>query len=233
MKNITRCHDTQYVPKSRQDVIRFDFLTDDRVTPSSSVIRLGDQDPMTGDPITDVTVFSGYYKQVNEEVSMNLDQIRIKKTKKERRKTNELKAVLSAEFEKEHGYQPTSVDLRMFVEEVEGSPYILVPVDSFQNDDDDGDSGLESWSPYSEPFKDPFEDETSLMISALRSVSGSLDGRLKDFFNILQKKCETGEGKVKMLDLAAELNVSPAAITKMKKRLAAAIQAKAAELADE
>ena len=73
----------------------------------------------------------------------------------------------------------------------------------------------------------------SKQASALHSVSGSLDARLKDFFNLLQKKCEAGEGKVKMLDLAAELNVSPAAITKMKKRLAAAIQAKAAELADE
>jgi hypothetical protein len=87
-------------------LLKYEFATEDGLTPSSCEIRLGDIDPMTGQPITDESVFKGYYQCVNREVRVNLKQIRLEKTKEERRKTNELKAGLSARFEQEHGYKP-------------------------------------------------------------------------------------------------------------------------------
>ena len=46
-------------------------------------------------------------------------------------------------------------------------------------------------------------------------------------------KCEDGATKVKRVDLAYELGVSPAAVTKALEKIAALIKAKTAELAAE
>ena len=231
-KNGIPAHDTRYVAKKNWNVLRYDFVSDDGLVPSSCEIRLGDPDPMTGEPITDMTVFSSYYRLVNQEVRTNLDQIRIEKTKKERRKTNELKARLAADFEKEYGYAPNEDNLRHLAEEVEGSPYILVPIDAIVNEEDDS-SGVQDWTAYSVPFDDPYEDDESLEIRAMREVGRSLTGRMKVLFDLMYEKFDAGAEKVKRVDLADELGVSPAAITKALAKIAALINAKTAELAAE
>lgn len=231
-KNGISAHDTRYVAKNDWNVLRYDFVTGDGSIPSSCEIRLGDPDPMTGETITDMTVFSSYYRLVNQEVRSNLDQIRIEKTKKERRKTNELKARLAVDFEKKYGYRPNEDTLRLLAEEVEGAPYILVPIDAIINEEDDS-SGLQDWAAYSVPFDDPFEDDEPLEIRAMREVGSSLTGRMKVLFDLMYARFDAGAEKIKRVDLADELGVSPAAVTKALAKIAALIRAKTAELAAE
>ena len=227
---VTRCNDTRYVSRSDMSVLKYEFLSEDDNTPSSCEIRLGDVDPLTGLPITDESLFKGYYQCVNREVRVNLKQIRLEKTKEERRKTNELKARLSAEFEQEHGYKPNEDNLRLLVEQEEGSRYFLVPLDAIRNGD--GESCAEILQSYSEPFDDPFKEEP-LEIRAMREVGESLTGKAKVLFDLMYDKFEDGATKVKRVDLADELGVSPAAVTKALAKIAALIKAKTAELAAE
>ena len=227
---VIRRNDTRYVSKANMSLLKYEFATEDGLTPSSCEIRLGDIDPMTGQPITDESVFKGYYQCVNQEVRVNLKQIRLEKTKEERRKTNELKARLSARFEQEHGYKPNEDNLRLLVEQEEGSQYFMLPLDSLRNED--GESYAEILQPYSEPFEDPYKEEP-LQIRAMREVGESLTGTLKVIFDKMSDRFDAGATKVKRVDLADELDVSPAAITKALEKIAALIKAKTAELAAE
>ena len=226
------CNETKYVPKERWNAITFHFVTDDQNTLSDCTVRLGDIDPLSGDPISDVTLFSDYYRQVNREVHVNLKQIRMRKTEAERQKTERLKARLSDEFEKEHGYKPNEDNLRLLLEKAIGSPYILVPNDAILNQEDDT-SGLEDWSPYSVPFEDPLGDEPSVMVQAMLTVGASLTGRLKEVYDALQRNIESDGPKEKKKDLARRLGVSPSQITKDIRKIAALIMEKSAELIEE
>ena len=230
MKKGIRCNDLQVVPKKDWGSIQYDFVSDDGLTPSSVTIRVGDIDPLTGESV-DMTVLSKYYEQVNREVRTNLSQIRLEKTKKELQKSRELKAALADKFDKEHGYRPNQDNLRLLVEEAEGSPYFAVPYDALRNED--GESGIESWAPFSVPFDDPFEDDLPLEERALREVGSSLTGRLRDVFDALLGKTDENGSKVKLKDLADKWDVSPAMITKDKALIFDLVRKKAAELAEE
>ena len=67
----------------------------------------------------------------------------------------------------------------------------------------------------------------------MREVGSSLTGRMKVLFDLMFDKFDAGATKVKRVDLADELGVSPAAITKALAKIAALIKAKTAELAAE
>lgn len=230
MKKVIRCNDLQVVPKKDWDTIQFDFVSDDGLTPSSVTIRVGDVDPLTGE-VVDLTLLSKYHKYVNREVRSNLGQIRLEKTKKELQKTRELKAALADQFEKDHGYRPNRDNLQLELEKVEGSPYFAVPYDALRNED--GESGIESWAPFSCPFEDPFEDDLPVEMRALREVGLSLTGRLRDVFDVLLGKTDDNGNKVKLKDLADKWSVSSAMITKDKALIFDLVRKKAAELAEE
>ena len=230
MAKAIRCNDLQVVPKKDWGSLQFDFVSDDGLTPSSVTIRVGDIDPLTGEPV-DMTVLSRYYEQVNREVRTNLSQIRREKTKKERQQSSELKAALADKFEKEHGYRPNQDNLQLLVEEVEGSPYFAVPYDALRNEN--GESGIESWAPFSVPFEDPFEDDLPVEMRALREVGSSLTGRLRDVFDVLLGKTDDNGNKVKLKDLADKWDVCPAMITGYKAQIFDLVRKKAAELAEE
>ncbi len=230
MKKGIRCNDLQVVPKKDWGSIQYDFVSDDGLTPSSVTIRVGDVDPLTGE-VVDLTLLSKYHKYVNREVRSNLGQIRLEKTKKELQKTRELKAALADQFEKDHGYRPNRDNLQLELEKVEGSPYFAVPYDALRNED--GESGIESWTPFSCPFEDPFEDDLPVEMRALREVGLSLTGRLRDVFDALLGKTDENGNKVKLKDLADKWDVSPATITMYKKQIFELVRKRAAELTEE
>lgn len=62
------CNDYLHTPKAFHDRIIYRFVTNDNITPSSCTIRLGDTDPLTGEPITDIRFFQEYYRLVDHQV---------------------------------------------------------------------------------------------------------------------------------------------------------------------
>ena len=68
MTTVIPCNDYYHTVKAKKDRIIYRFVTQDSNTPSSCAIRLGDIDPMTGEAITDVELFTEYYRMVDHEV---------------------------------------------------------------------------------------------------------------------------------------------------------------------
>ena len=68
MTTVIPCNDYYHTVKAKKDRIIYRFVTQDRNTPSSCAIRLGDIDPLTGEAITDVELFTEYYRMVDHEV---------------------------------------------------------------------------------------------------------------------------------------------------------------------
>ena len=67
MKTIP-CNDYYHIPKAKHDRIVYRFVTDDETTPSTCTIRLGDTDPMTGETIADVCLFTEYYRLMDHQI---------------------------------------------------------------------------------------------------------------------------------------------------------------------
>lgn len=83
MKKGIRCNETRFTNRDKRDRIRFEFVSDDEVTPSSCTVCVGDIDPMTGEKITDLTFFREYYRVVDHEVRENLKANRRKRSSEE------------------------------------------------------------------------------------------------------------------------------------------------------
>ena len=67
MKGIP-CNDYLHTPKARKDRIVYRFVSDDGNTPSACTVRIGDEDPVTGETVSDTDCFLEYYRLVDHQV---------------------------------------------------------------------------------------------------------------------------------------------------------------------
>ena len=130
------CCETRYVAKKDYTVLRYDFVSGDGMVPSSCVIHLGDSDLRTGERITDLTVFVGYYELVNREVRSNLKQIRPERTRREIAARKRAGGEYAAGFEQMYGYCPGKDAVQVYLDNLEG-PRCNVSYDESLNDDGD------------------------------------------------------------------------------------------------
>ena len=230
MKKVIRCNDTQVIPKKDWGSIQYDFVSDDGLTPSSVKICLGDPDPMTGEPLADLTLFEKYHQFGYRQVRTNLKQIRPERTKKELAARRQAGREVAEEFEKRYGYPPSKDDVAYLLEEREGSRN-AVSLDAMRNSE--GESCLENIRVASVPFEDPFDDGLSVQERAFYMVTESLTGRLKEVLEVLVGKTDENGKKLRLQDLAAKWNVSPATVTKYKEKIFDLVRQKAAELVNE
>ena len=199
------CNDYIHTPKARHDRITYRFVTDDGTTPSSCTIRLGDIDPLTGKPITDVSFFTEYYRLVDHQVYKNLKASRVDLTPEEKRRFNEEKTEFIKSFEEKYGYRPHRDDIRNALEDRWPKTYHL-SIQEMINDD--GDSKADQRMDLSEPATDPFGEDTPADIAALRAVAASLTGRMADIYEALLVKYAGGKEKITMTALAKKWHVS-------------------------
>ena len=68
MKNGIPCNDYYHTTKAKKNKIEFRFVTDDGNTLSACTVRIGDTDPVTGEPITDLDYFTEYYRLVEHQI---------------------------------------------------------------------------------------------------------------------------------------------------------------------
>ena len=76
MKNGIPCNDWYYTVKNRKNRITFRFVTEDGNTPSSCTVRVGDTDPLTGEPVSDPELFREYYRLVDHQLYVNNKETR-------------------------------------------------------------------------------------------------------------------------------------------------------------
>ena len=167
MKKGIKCNETRYVNGADRDRIRYEFVTEDGVTPSSCVVRLGDTDPRTGEKITDLTFFREYHRLVDHQVMKNNDAMRPGYTSAEKARRQRRKEAIIAAFAAEHGYMPSTSDVLWWLEGEEPERYNL-PLDCLV-DEEDGSDDLNRHA----EFSIPFEEEESAELQALREYMES------------------------------------------------------------
>ena len=210
------CNETRRTLKAEKDRIRFRFVSDDGNTASSFSVKIGDTDPLTGEKITDMTVFEEYHKMVNHEVYTNWKDIHRPLTPGEKKQREEKKAAVIADFEKRYGYKPSASDIHWLVDDFMPDLY-TASIERYR--DEEGNPESDRISGLGIPCEDPFGEDTPDEIQRLREVAASLTGRLADVYEAMLVKYAGGKECITLEELAGKWNVSAMQISKDQKKI--------------
>ena len=229
MKKGIRCNETRYISGDNRDRIRYEFVTEDGVTPSSCVVRLGDTDPRTGEKITDLTFFQEYHKLVDHQVMKNNDAMRPGYTSAEKARRMQRKEAIIAAFVMEHGYAPSTSDVLWWLEGEEPERYNL-PLDCLV-DEEDGSDDLNRHAEFSIPFEE--EEEEPAGLQALREVASELTGRKAEVYEAMIQRAAGGQVRVRFSEIARKWGVSPKQINKDQEWIKERVRKRAREMMEE
>ena len=227
MKKGIRCNETRYVNGPDRDRIRYEFLSDDDVTPSSCTVCLGDIDPLTGEPITDLTFFREYHRLVDHQVMKNIRAACAGyHTLEQKARREQMKGEYIAAFKAEHGYAPSKADVLYYLEQMEQETWNL-SIDSLA-DRETGESYLDHCAFFCVPFDTDMEE--SVELQALREVGASLTGRKAEVYEAMLQREAGGQERIRFVDIADKWNVALKQITKDQAKIAAMVRKRAEEL---
>ncbi len=226
MKKGIRCNETRNDSREGRDRIRYEFLSDDGITPSSCTVQLGDIDTVTGEVVTDVTIFREYYRLKDHQVRKNLKAERPEYTEEETARRKETREALAEEFCRCWGYAPSRDDLLYLMEEQERwnlSVSILV--------NEEGKDCASRHTELSEPAV--AEEEETVEMQALREVAASLTGRKAEVYQAMIQRAAGGQERVRFSEIARKWGVAPKQITKDQERIMEMVRRRAVELRKE
>lgn len=227
MKKGIRCNETQYTAGKNRNQIRYEFVTDDGITPSSCTVRLGDMDPLSGKQLTDLTFFREYHAMVDREIYRNLNAVRERPSAERRAwREAELKRYI-VEFKAEHGYAPSGDDLRFHLKQLEKERSVL-SLDAMVNDE--GESDMDRNMAFSVPFVSDLDNEIPLRMQALLDVAASLSGRKRDVLEAMIQEAAGGSARMRYVDVADKWDVKKARISQDKNCIKEMVRKRAAEL---
>lgn len=227
MKKGVRCNETRNDSRQNRDRIRYEFLSDDGITPSSCTVRLGDVDTVTGEAVTDVTVFLEYHRLKDAQVRQNLKAMRPEYTEEEMVRRKETREAISEDFRRRWGYAPSRDDVVYLMEEPERwnlSVSVMV--------NEDGKDHSSRHTELSEPAVMDEEEETVEM-QALREVAVSLTGRKAEVYEAMIQRAAGGRERLRFSDIARKWGVAPKQITMDQERIMEMVRKRAEELRKE
>ncbi len=223
MKKGVRCNETRNDSREGRDRIRYAFLSDDGVTPSSCTVQLGDIDTITGEPVTDVTIFREYYRLKDSQVRQNLKAERPEYTKEETARRRKARKEFAEDFRRRWGYEPSRDDLLYLMEEQERwnlSLSVLV--------NEEGRDHTCRHREFSEPTV--FDEEESMEMQALREVAASLTGRDAEVFEGMFQRAAGGKERIRFSEIADKWGVSQKTIHEAQEKIKRMIRKRAEEL---
>ena len=229
MKKGIRCNETRFTNGKDRDQIRYQFLLDDGVTPSSCTVRLGDTDPVTGEPITNVSFFREYYRLVDHQIHNNLYVEKRDLTRAERAWRDQERNRFIAEFTDRWGYASSRDDVLYHLEQLEEERWNQ-SLDAFV-DPETGESTLEKRLEFSAPAA--MDEDIPPEFQALQEVAASLTGRLAEVYEAMIQRAAGGQERIRFSDIADKWGVNPVQITKDQKRIMERVRRRAAELRKE
>ena len=225
MKKGIRCNETRNDSREGRDRIKFEFLSDDGVTPSSCTVQLGDIDTVTGEPVTDLTYFTEYHRMKDAQVRKNLMAERPEPTEKENARRKARKQACADAFCKRWGYMPSKDDVRYLMEEQEEERWNL-SVNVLVNE-----KGKDHTCRYRElSALAEMDEEESVEMQALREVAASLTGRLAEVYAVMFSKANGEKGGLKFRDLVDKWDVSPKRINDYQEQIKAKVRKRAEEI---
>ncbi len=219
MKKGIPCNEyTEYGPK-HQNSITFTFVTDDGLTPSFFRISLGDPDPLTGEPISDRTIFREYHCQRNREIYYNKLAAAVPFTQREQEERRHLRDQIAADFERDYGYPLTSEAVDILLNERHPKKY-RVELDSLVTKE--GNPCLDALMALADPTAErAFLDAESdgERVEKLRAFAAKLTGRLRDVYDLMLQEAAGFSTHGQALDIAKKWGVTKSCISKDKLRL--------------
>lgn len=229
MKKGIRCNDTRFTNGEDRNQIRYQFLSDDGVTPSSCTVRLGDIDAVTGEPVTNVSFFREYYRVADHQVHKNLYAEKRELTPAEKAWREREKQAFITEFTERWGYAPSRDDILYHLEQIEEERYHLSKelfvnkVTGFSNAD---------W--HTElSYTDSMDEDVPPELLALQEVAASLTGRLAEVYEAMIQRAAGEQERVRFSEIADKWGVNPVQITKDQKRIMEMVRRRAAQIRSE
>ena len=229
VKKGIRCNDTRFTNGEDRDRIHFEFVSDDGFTPSSCTVRLGDVDPVTGTPVTDLTFFREYYRVVDHQVHKNLYAERREYTDQERIWRENEKRRFIAVFEKKWGYKPSKDNVLFHLEQIERERWNR-STETFVSRET-GESTLDYQEEFS--FLAEMDLEVSLEMQALREVAESLTGRKAEVYEAMIQRAAGGRERIRFIDIANKWGVRKQQIEKDERRIMEMVRKRAEALKKE
>ena len=226
MKKGIRCNETRFTNGEDRDRIRFEFLSDDGLTPSSCTVRLGDVDPVSGEVITNVTFFREYYRLVDHQVHKNLQAERPDYTPQHKAWREREKAAFTEAFTKRWGYAPSKDDVLYHLEQLEEERWNQ-SLSTFVSQET-GESTLDWHTEFS--VLSEMDKDLPLQLQALREVAASLTGRRAEVYEAMIQRAGGGKERILFSDIARKWGVAPKQITKDQERIMELVRRRAEEL---
>ena len=217
MKNGIPCNETRFTNGKDRNRIVYHFVSDDGVTPSTCTVRIGDIDPMTGEPVTDMDFFlREYYRLDDHQIHKNIDAVRIPCTGGQKAWREKEKQRYIREFEQKHGYRPSKDDILYHLEQIEPERYNQ-NLGNITNEE--GEPADEYGSEFITHDPDPFGADLPDDIYALREIAASLTGRLRAVYEAMLQRAADGAGRRTLTDVRDEWGVSYTQIMKDTKKI--------------
>ena len=229
MKKGIRCNETRFTNGEDRDRIKYEFLSDDGVTPSSCTVRLGDIDPVSGQAITNVTFFREYYRVVDHQVHKNLQAEHPNYSPQHKTWRDKEKAAFVEAFTKRWGYAPSKDDVLYHLEQLEEERWNQ-SLDTFVSQDT-GESTLDWHLEFSAPAE--MDVEIPLKLQALREVAASLTGRRAEVYEAMIQRAAGGKERIRFSEIARKWGVAPKQITKDQERIMEMVRRRAGDLQNE
>ena len=225
MKKGIRCNETRNDSREGRDRIRFEFLSDDGITPSVCTVCLGDIDTVTGEPVTSITYFREYHRMKDAQVRINLKSERPVCSGEELALRKQRKADFIRDFRERWGYEPSGDDIRYFLEEQEKERWNLSVSVLINEDREDHTGRHRELGALAE-----MDEEIPVELQALRDVASSLTGRLADVYEAMIQRAAGGRIRIRFSDIARKWGVSPKQINKDQEKIMEKVRRRAEEL---
>lgn len=189
--------------------------------PAESVVRLGDIDPMTGEPITDVSWFHEYRKQTQREIYHNLKNAhgKMADSSEEKKQKEEEKERIRQAFEAEYGYCPSADTLEYLYEEKHPDSWVYSTDLFFKASDRSGDDELEDLTLRDPAAEAAYGLDESDAVYRMREYAESLNPRQRDIYQAMLMKYQGGGIWITNQELAEKWGVSVTMIRKEQARI--------------
>jgi len=213
------CNDSKMQGPEKYNRIRYEFVTGDDMIPSDVTVSLGDVDPLTGKAITDVEIFQDYRRMRNRQVYCNLRVSRPEYAEKEKEERRLERLRIAEEFRADYGYEPTPEVVRYLQDSRWKSRYVL-SLDSFVNEEEN-----ESTLDYVSEMADPSAEEAFRCLedreeyARLLAFADTLEGRLKDVFQLMVLEALGENGAMNGVTLEEKWHASKHAISRDRLKL--------------
>ena len=217
------CFEYSEVGPKGQNRIDYRFVTGDEEIVSNFRVSLGDTDPMSGEKITDLTLFQEYRRMRNQEVYGNKKAIAMPLSAREKEVRRELQVRISAEFKQEFGYEPDNGTLKWLLNEAAPRKYRL-EIDSFVTEE-----GI-SWADCMAAFADSSAEEDFLEVEndgmdPIEAFAATLDEKELEMFRLLQMKADGCNMHGMICYLARKWGMEQYQVTRMKQRIGRKLKA--------